>query len=112
MKASTLCWAFVPLRLHVRLSPACFFPSPEWKAAVVFWRRRLVDNQIWAPLAAIRTEDVQFFETLRFNHLVLPWNRNGSGVEFAVKRVVGRVETDPFDSGKLFDIQHVLGVDG
>ena len=45
-------------------------PSPEWKAAVVFWRRRLVDNQIWASLAAIRTEDVQFFETLRFNHLL------------------------------------------
>jgi len=53
-----------------------FFPSPEWKAAVVFWRRRLVDNQIWASLVTTRTEDIQFLETFRFNHLGLPWDGN------------------------------------
>ena len=36
---------------------------------MVFWRRRLVDNQIWASLVTTRTEDIQFLETFRFNHL-------------------------------------------
>lgn len=47
---------------------------------------------------------------LTYTHLVLPRNGHAARVEFAVERVVCRVQIDALYSGKLLDIQHVLGV--
>lgn len=84
--------------------------SPERKASLRLLDGRAVEHEIGSE-RSVRPESTQFFEALSFDHFVLPGNRNTTGAELAIKRVITGVQIDAFDCRELLDVQHIFGVD-